>query len=60
MTDISGLRIFVCTAPIKMNISFDSLMGLAQAVFDQDPLAGHLGRNFLRTKSIAEAPTTFE
>ena len=42
MTDISGLRIFVCTAPIKMNFSFDSLMGLAQSAFDQDPLAGHL------------------
>jgi transposase len=41
MTDVSGLRIFVCTTPIKMNFSFDSLMGLAQSVFDQDPLAGH-------------------
>ncbi len=50
MTDISGLRIFVCTAPIKMNFSFDSLMGLAQAVFDQDPLAGHLFLFFNRKR----------
>ena len=38
MTDLSELRIFVCTSPIKMNFSFDSLMGLAQAIFDQDPV----------------------
>jgi transposase len=50
MTDLSGLRIFVCTAPIKMNFSFDSLMGLAQAVFDQDPLAGHLFLFFNRKR----------
>ena len=50
MTDVSGLRIFVCTAPIKMNFSFDSLMGLAQAVFDQDPLAGHLFLFFNRKR----------
>ena len=31
MTDLSQLRIFVCTSPIKMNFSFDGLMGLAQA-----------------------------
>ena len=42
MTDLSNLRIFVCTSPIKMNLSFDSLMGLAQETFDQDPLSGHL------------------
>ena len=42
MTDRTDLRIFVCTAPIKMNFSFDSLMGLAQETFEQDPLSGHL------------------
>ena len=42
MTDLTDLRIFVCTAPIKMNYSFDTLMGLAQQIFDQDPLSGHL------------------
>ena len=42
MTDLTDLRIFVCTAPIKMNFSFDSLMGLAQQTFDQDPVSGHL------------------
>ena len=50
MTDISGLRIFVCTAAIKMNFSFDSLMGLAQRIFDQDPLAGHLFLFFNRKR----------
>lgn len=50
MTDVSGLRIFICTAPIKMNFSFDSLMGLAQSVFDQDPLAGHLFLFFNRQR----------
>jgi len=42
MTDLSMLRIFVCTAPIKMNLSFDRLMGVAQETFDQNPLSGHL------------------
>ena len=42
MTDYSDLRIFLCTTPTKMNYSFDRLMGLAQQIFDQDPLSGHL------------------
>jgi len=42
MTDLSNLRIFVCTAPISMSLSFDTLMGAAQQTFDQDPLSGHL------------------
>ena len=42
MTDLTDLRIFVCTTPIKMNYSFDRLMGLAQEIFEQDPLSGHL------------------
>lgn len=42
MTDLSKLRIFVCTSPIKMNFSFDRLMGLAQETFDHDPCSGHL------------------
>lgn len=42
MTDLSRLRIFVCTVPIRMNFSFDGLMGLAQQTFDQDPCSGHL------------------
>jgi transposase len=50
MTDLSGLRIFVCTVPIKMNFSFDRLMGLAQATFDQDPLSGHLFLFFSRKR----------
>ena len=42
MTDLSTLRIFVCTTPTSMNFSFDRLMGVAQETFDQDPLSGHL------------------
>ncbi len=42
MTNLANLRIFVCTAPIKMNFSFERLMGLAQETFDQNPLSGHL------------------
>ena len=40
--NLTDLRIFVCLMPIKMQFSFDTLMGLAQRVFDQDPLSGHL------------------
>ncbi|MHC4611233.1 MAG: IS66 family insertion sequence element accessory protein TnpB [Planctomycetota bacterium] len=50
MTDLSNLRIFVCTTPVKMNLSFDHLMGLAQEVFDQDPLSGHLFLFFNRQR----------
>ena len=50
MTDLTDLRIFVCTAPIKMNFSFDRLMGLAQETFDQDPLSGHLFLFFNRRR----------
>lgn len=50
MTDLTNLRIFVCTAPIKMNFSFDRLMGVAQEVFDQDPLSGHLFLFFNRRR----------
>jgi transposase len=50
MTDLTDLRIFVCTAPIKMNFSFDSLMGLAQQTFDQDPVSGHLFLFFNRKR----------
>jgi transposase len=35
-------RVFVCTTPTDLRKSFDGLMGLARAVFNQDPLAGHL------------------
>lgn len=42
MIDLCEVRVFLCTVPTKMNYSFDSLMGLAQRIFDQDPLSGHL------------------
>ena len=42
MNDLSDVRVFLCTVPTKMNYSFDSLMGLVQQIFDQDPLSGHL------------------
>jgi transposase len=51
MTDLSTLRIFVCTSPIKMNFSFDRLMGVAQETFDQDPLSGHLFLFFNRQRN---------
>jgi transposase len=50
MTGLTDLRIFVCTAPIKMNVSFDRLMGLAQKTFGQDPLSGHLFLFFNRRR----------
>ena len=42
MTDFSDVRIFFCTTPTNMCYSFDSLMGRAQEVFQQDPTSGHL------------------
>lgn len=42
MTSFSDVRIFLCTTPTNMCYSFDSLMGRAQEVFDQDPASGHL------------------
>ena len=42
MTDLTDLRIFVLATPINMSFSFDRLMGLAEKIFHQDPLSGHL------------------
>ena len=42
MIELSDVRVFLCTIPTKMTYSFDSLMGLAQQIFDEDPLSGHL------------------
>jgi transposase len=42
MIELSDIRVFLCTIPTKMNYSFDTLMGLAQRIFDEDPLSGHL------------------
>ena len=42
MIELSDIRVFLCTIPTKMNYSFDGLMGLAQQIFEQDPLSGHL------------------
>ena len=42
MTNFSDVRIFFCTTPTKMSYSFDHLMGQAEAIFNQDPLSGHL------------------
>jgi transposase len=52
MTDLnlSDVRIFVCLTPIRMQFSFDTLMGLAQEIFDQDPLSGHLFLFFNRKR----------
>jgi len=42
MTNFSGLRVFLCMTPTSMNFSFDRLRGLAERIFNQDPLSGHL------------------
>jgi len=49
--NLSDVRIFLCVAPIKMCYSFDTLMGFAQTVFDQDPLSGHLFLFFNRERN---------
>jgi transposase len=48
--NLSDVRIFVCLSPIKMQFSFDMLMGLAQEIFDQDPLSGHMFLFFNRRR----------
>ena len=48
---LSDVRIFLCATPIKMQCSFDTLMGLAQTAFDQDPLSGHLFLFFNRERN---------
>lgn len=42
MTNFSELRVFLCMVPTSMNFSFDRLMGLAERIFNQDSLSGHL------------------
>jgi transposase len=48
--NLSDVRIFVCLTPIRMQFSFDALMGLAQETFNQDPLSGHLFLFFNRKR----------
>ena len=50
MIDVADLRIFVRTTPTNMTYSFDSLMGLAGEIFDQDPTSGHLFLFFNRRR----------
>ena len=50
MTNLFDARIFLCTTPTKMTYSFDRLMALAQKIFDQDPLSGHLFLFFNRSR----------
>ena len=50
MIDVAELRIFVCATPTNMTYSFDSLMGRAQEIFDQDPTSGHLFPFFNRRR----------
>lgn len=50
--NLSDVRIFLCTTPTKMSYSFDTLMGQAQKVFDQDPLSGHLFLFFNRSSPV--------
>ena len=48
--NLSDVRIFLCLNPIKMQFSFDTLMSLAQEIFSQDPLSGHLFLFFNRKR----------
>ena len=48
--NLSDVRIFVCLTPIRMQFSFDTLMGVAQETFNQDPLSGHLFLFFNRKR----------
>ena len=50
MIDLSDLQIFVSTTPTNMSYSFDSLMGRAQSIFEQDPTSGHLFLFFNRRR----------
>lgn len=50
MKDFTDIRIFLCTTPTRMNYSFDSLMGQAQTIFEQDPTSGHLFLFFNRSR----------
>ena len=50
MTKLCDVRIFLCTVPTNMSYSFDSLMGRAEEVFQQDPLSGHLFLFLNRTR----------
>ena len=42
MTNFSELRVFLYMAPTSMRFSFDRLMGIAERIFQHDPLSGHL------------------
>lgn len=37
-----GVRIFLARSPVDMRKSFNGLIALAETVFEQDPLSGHL------------------
>ena len=37
-----SVRIFVCTKPVDMRLSFDGLFGLVQSMIHQDAFSGHL------------------
>ena len=49
--NLPDVRIFLCATPVKMYYRFNTLMGLAQTVFDQDPLSGHLFLFFNRDRN---------
>ncbi len=37
-----SVRIFVCTKPVDMRLSFDGLFGVVQTMIQQDPFSGSL------------------
>lgn len=46
-----GLRVFVCTGPVEMRRSFDSLSAVVREYLGEDPLSGHLFVFFSRNWS---------
>jgi len=46
----SSTRVFICSNPIDMRASFDSLQGLIKSHFGRNPLCGHLFVFFSRRR----------
>ncbi len=47
----ASTKIFLCSKPIDMRLSFDGLSGLVQTQFGKNPLCGHLFVFFSRRRN---------
>lgn len=47
----AGLRVFVCSEPVDMRRSFDSLASVTREILQEDPISGHLFVFFSRSWS---------